>query len=175
MALQRILIVGVCESGKTSLACELIKRSGARCFVRDPFNDLYHGEGWPNAELVTDDMDEFKGAVLAANFPCIAVIDEGGDVLTVGDKNNHCVFTQWRHFSVVVIVIAQRMNMIAPNIRTNCTDLYLFESSLADCEILARDKNCPELIEAANFNAGDFFHLRKKDGKKLLTKHRLWD
>jgi hypothetical protein len=166
---QRVLIVGVSESGKSSLALKLMQGAGIPFYVRDPFLS-----DWPGATLITADMEEFKAKVLADVNPRIALIDEGGDVLTVGDKENHQVFTQWRHHAILPIVIAQRMNMIAPNVRTSSTDLYLFESSLADCEILARDKNCDELLGAADFEAGDFFHLRKVDGKKTLTQHRLW-
>lgn len=169
MSSQRILIVGVSESGKSSLARKIIERSGLPCFVRDPFLDE-----WPNAQIVTPDFDEMRAEVMKYQNPRIAVADEAGDVLSVGDRGNHCFFTSWRHHGIIPIAIAQRMTMIAPNVRTSSTDLYLFESALADCEILARDKNCPELVEAANFVAGDFFHLRKKDGKRVLTRHRLW-
>lgn len=176
---QRVLIVGVSETGKTSLAWELVNGSGLPCFVRDPFDDLEDADGnpkpWPNCVWLGTDMEEFKKQILAVNYPRIGIVDETTDgALGVGEKQNHCVFTNFRHHAILPIVIGQRMNMIAPNVRTSSTDLYLFETALEDCETLARDKNCPELVEAANFSAGDFFHLRKVNGKNTLTQHRLW-
>lgn len=166
---QRVLIIGVGESGKSGLARALIKLAHLPFYVRDPILSQ-----WEGAELVTADMSEFMVRVEADPRPRIAVVDEAMEVLGVGDRQNHIVFTRWRHHAILPIAIAQRYTMIAPNLRVNATDLYLFESSKRDCEALADDYNCPDLIKAVDFNAGDFFHLRKKDGKKHLTQHRLW-
>lgn len=166
---QRVLIIGVSESGKSNLARKLVYASGLPYFVRDPILSE-----WQGAKLVTPSMDEFLTRVEPGNYPRIAVVDEAGEVLKVGDYAYHRVFTRWRHNAILPIAIAQRYKMIAPNVRTNATDIYLFESARVDCEEMAIDFNCPELIEAANFSGGDFFHFRKKMGKKILTKHNLW-
>jgi len=167
---QRVLIVGVSECGKSSLARKLTQDSEIPVVVFDPMLSE-----WASAYFVSEDIEAVKSELekLRGN-PHIAVIDEAGDVFTVGQRENHFLFTRGRHYGMLPIAIAQRMNMIAPNVRNMATDLYLFESALEDCEILARDRNCPQLLQAAEFEAGDFFHLRRVDGKKELTQHRLW-
>jgi hypothetical protein len=166
---QRVGIIGVGESGKSSLCRKLVSEAGIPYYVRDPI--MSH---WEGAALVTPDMPEFIEAVENLDFPRIAVIDEAGDVLKVGDYENHKCFTRWRHNAILPIAIAQRYKMIAPNVRVNFTDVYLFETALPDCEQLAIDFNCSELLDAANFEAGEFFHYRRVNNKKVLTKHRLW-
>jgi hypothetical protein len=166
---QRVLIIGVSESGKSSLARKLIEGAKLPYFVHDPILS-----DWRGARLVTDSMEVFCEAVEKFGQPCIAAVDEAGEALTVGQKQYHKVFTRWRHKAILPIVMAQRYKMIAPNVRVNATDVYLFETARTDCEELAIDFNCPELLGACEFEPGDFFHLRKREGKKLLTRHRLW-
>ena len=165
------MIIGVGESGKSGLARKLIAEAGLPFYVRDPIMSE-----WAGACLVTDDNDEFKRAVMSDERPRIAVWDEAMEGLGVGDKQNHIFFTRWRHHAILPIAIAQRYTMIAPNLRVNATDLYIFETGRKDCEMIADEYNCPEIIGAVDFIAGDFFHFQKKDdnGKKSLTRHRLW-
>lgn len=170
---QRILIIGVSESGKSTLARQLLKEAGAGVsipyYVFDPIMSQ-----WEGAEKITDDMDDYILSVENDPRPKIAVIDEAGDVLTVGNRHYHKVFTRWRHDAILPIAIAQRYKMIAPNVRVNATDLYLFETALPDCEALVTDFNCAELINASKFEAGEFFHLRRENNKKVLTRYKLW-
>jgi hypothetical protein len=167
---QRILIVGVSEMGKSSLARRLIAGAGLPYFVFDPIVDE-----WPDAEIVTPDFDEFCVALGSmSGEPRIAVVDESGDVFQVGMRHNHWLFTRGRHDAILPIAIAQRMTMIAPNVRSMASDLYLFGSSMKDCETLARDYNAPALIDAVDFVQGEFFHCRMKDGKRCLTRHKLF-
>lgn len=166
---QRVLLIGVGESGKSTLARELITESGLPYYVFDPILSQ-----WDGAEFVTDNMDEFVVKVEADARPRIALVDEAGEALSVGNRKYHKVFTRWRHNAILPMAAAQRYKMIAPNVRVNATDVYLFETALPDCEELAIDFNCPDLVEAAKFESGDFFHLRKINGKKTLTQHRLW-
>ena len=165
---QRVLIIGVSESGKSTLARRLIAQAGLPYFVHDPILSQ-----WDKARLVTDNIAVFIDAVERETYPRIAVIDEAGEVLKVGDYGNHKVFTRWRHNAVLPIAIAQRYKMIAPNVRVNATDVYVFETAKVDCDELAIDFNCPGIAEAANLDSYEFFHIRKKNGKKVLTRHKL--
>lgn len=164
-----MLVIGVGESGKSSLVRKLIEDSGLPAFVFDPILSE-----WPNAQLITDDMAHFMEECERATGPRIAFVDEAGEALTVGNKQNHRVFTRWRHKAILPIAAAQRYKMIAPNVRVNATDIYLFETAAPDCEELAIDFNCPELLQASSFSAGDFLHYTKINGKKNITKHHWW-
>jgi hypothetical protein len=167
---QRILIVGASESGKSSLARRLTVDAGLPFLVYDPLESEWDGAQFitPDFELYKTELEKMKG------FPHVAVVDEAGDVFSVAQRENHWLFTRGRHHAMLPIAIAQRMTMIAPNVRTNATDLYLFRSAKPECETLAVDYAEEGLLEGATLNQGEFLHSRWENGKKHLTKHKLW-
>lgn len=167
---QRVLIVGVGESGKTTLANRLIKDSPIPVFIRDPV-----GANWEKCNARFDSSNELRLLLDKQNKqPCIVVVDEAAEFFRVGQADNHWIFTRGRHDAMLPIAIAQRIKMMAPNIRDQATDLYVFESSIEASEIMAEDYNCPELSNACELSQGEFFHVRRVDGKRTLTEHTLW-
>lgn len=167
---QRVLIVGTSESGKSTLAKRLLEGADVPVFVHDPlFTD------WPNLTARFNTSDELRALMeKIKGEPFICVVDEAGDFFRVGQTENHWIFTRGRHAAMLPIAIAQRVKMIAPNVREQASDLFVFNSGRESAEILAEEYNQPDLAGACNLAQGEFFHCRWKDGKKSLTKHKLW-
>jgi hypothetical protein len=167
---QRVLIVGVSESGKTALANRLIEGATIPVFVRDPI-----GAKWSNITARFETSDELRQLIAEhKNQGCIVVIDEAADFFGVGQKENHWIFTRGRHAAILPIAIGQRIKMMSPNVREQASDLYVFESSIEASAILAEAYNMPELENAPDLLQGEFFHVRRVDGKRILTAHKLW-
>lgn len=167
---QRLLIVGVSESGKTELAKRLIKESQIPVFIRDPV-----GASWPRCDAMFETSEELRELLRKQNKqPCIVIVDEAADFFSVGQHYNHWIFTRGRHDAMLPIAIGQRIKMMAPNVREQATDLYVFESSIEASAILAEAYNMDELNRATDLKQGEFFHVRRMNGKRILTEHALW-
>ena len=167
---QRVLIVGTNESGKTGLANELIKNANVPVFVRDPI-----GANWSKCDARFSNSEELRMLLdKQKGQPCIAVIDESADFFSMSEKVNHWIFTRGRHDAMLPIAIAQRLKMMAPNVRDCATDLYVFEVSPEAASILAESYNMPELERASDLTQGEFFHVRRIAGKRTLTEHILF-
>lgn len=169
---QRILIVGKSESGKSSLARRLMApaiAAGLPVFVRDPL-----GYTWEGARGYFNDTTELRCLMAEHGTPAVVVIDESVDFFRVGQVENHWIFTRGRHEGLLPISIAHRVKMIAPNVRAQASDLYVFNSAKEDSDILAGDYAHEGLREANTLEQGEFFHLRWKDKKNTLTRHKLF-
>jgi len=167
---QRVLIVGVSESGKSTLARRLLENANIPIFVYDP---IY--SDWPGLAARFETSQELEALLRPLNkSPCIVVVDEAAEFFSVGQKYNHWVFTRGRHYAMLPIAIGQRIKMMAPNVREQATDLYVFESSIEAGEILAEAYNMPELENAHLLKQGEFYHVRRENGERVITKHKLW-
>lgn len=168
---QRVLIVGVSESGKSSLAKTLIKDAGVPVFVRDPIG----ATDWPGLTARFESSDELRELLLPLKkSPCIAIIDEATDYFTTGQKENHWIFTRGRHDAMLPMAICHYVKAMAPIVRDQATDLYVFESSITTSQILSESYNMPELEDAHTLDQGEFFHVRREDGHRICTRHKLW-
>lgn len=168
---QRVIIVGVSESGKSAMAKRLIQGSNIPVFLRDPVGAL----DWPRVDGRFENSEELRELLSKQkDAPCICVIDEGADFFTVGQKENHWIFTRGRHHAMLPIVICHYVKAMAPIVRDQSTDLYVFESSIDTSQILADSYNVPEIAEAHTLKQGEFYHVRRVDGKRVLTEHALW-
>jgi hypothetical protein len=178
---QRVLIVGCSESGKSTLARMLIEEAQQSVdfplpvYVRDPL-----GYNWPQATGNFSNSEQLRGLITQFGSPAICAIDEAVDFFKPQQTENHWIFTNGRHFGLLPIAIAHRIKMMAPNVRSVATDIYVFESSKEDCEILAAEYNMPQVLEAQTFATGEFFHIRKEvgeDGKKrrIISQHSTFE
>lgn len=167
---QRIIIVGVSESGKTSLANKLIQETQIPVFIRDPV-----GAAWARCTARFETSDELR-QLLADNKkqPCVCVVDEGADYFTVGQKQNHWIFTRGRHEAMLPIVICHYVKAMAPIVRDQATDLFVFESSIQTSQILADSYNVPDLESAHELRQGEYFHVRRENNERICTAHALW-
>lgn len=164
---QRVLIVGVSESGKTTLANKLIAETVLPVFVRDPVQCA-----WTKNNGFFDTSDQLKK--LLNGKPALVVVDEASDFFGTSQRDNHWIFSRGRHYGIIPIAIAQRIKMVVPAVREQATDLYVFESSLEASQLLAEAYNSPILLDAVELNQGEFFHVRRENGIRVVTLHSAW-
>jgi hypothetical protein len=167
---QRILVVGTSESGKTSLVNKLITDIDVPVFIHDPI-----GSEWTRVNARFESSEELRVLIAGQKgAPCVAVIDEAAEFFRVGQHMNHWIFSRGRHHAMLPIAIAQRLKMMAPNVREQATDLYVFESGKEASGILATEYNCDDLLCAPELSQGEYFHVRRVDGERICTAHALW-
>lgn len=152
------LILGMTESGKTTLAkklAQMYKANNLGILVYDPLSD----PAW-QCDFKTSDVDEFLQTFWDSRS-CAAFIDEAGDCAGQHDKIMQKTATRGRHWGHRCHYISQRGTMINRTIRDQCSHLFLFGTALEDCKVHAKEWNRPELMDAAKFSQGDFFHVTR--------------
>ncbi len=140
-----VLIVGMTESGKTTLAKELCHRHqkhGTQTVVLDPLGD----PGW-NADFQTRDPVEFL-ETCKRSVSCAIFLDESAQ--TVGRYNDEMFWlaTSARHLGHKSHFITQRAAQLSPTVRGQCRHLFCFNVSKDDCKALAADFNNDQLLLA---------------------------
>jgi hypothetical protein len=149
------LILGMTESGKTSLAKQLArgyKERGIGVLVLDPMND----PEWA-CDYKTDDVDEFL-SVYWNSRRCAAFIDEAGEAVGQYDTAMHRTATKGRHWGHANHYISQRGTMIACTVRDQCSHLFLFATALKDSKIHAAEWNADILKSANALKQGEYYH-----------------
>lgn len=155
------LILGMSESGKTTLAKQLAakyKQRGMSNLVLDPLRD----PEWP-CDFITADQREFL-ALFWRSESCMAFMDEGAESIGRYDMAMRKTATQGRHWGHSCHFITHRASDIAPVVRYQCRHLFLFCSARADGEILAREYNEPLLEECSSLKQFEFFHASRFGG-----------
>lgn len=147
------LIVGVTQSGKTTLAHALAQAFAARrhnVIVFDPLGTPTASGGWPESAIVFHDKDKFLEYL---NRPDVShahiFIDEAYEIFSHADPSNNWLLTRGRHFGFQIFPIAQRPKMLPPSVRSQCGVCYMFRLSKDDARELAADfgHNYPEILE----------------------------
>ena len=164
-----VLILGITDTGKTTLAFRLsaaYSNSGHNVIVLDP--DCR--SNW-TASKVTANPEEFL-QIAKINTSCALFIDEGG--LTMG---RYCGPMEWlatnsRKFGHKAHFITQRASQLAPLVRAQCSELYLFKQSTADSKILSAEFVCEELKYACLLKKGQYLYKGGIDEPVKLA--RLW-
>ena len=123
--------------------------------VLDPLRD----PGW-KADFITSDPATFLDIFWKSRC-CAAFIDEAGETVGRFDDAMHTTATRGRHLGHNVHFIAQRAQMISPNVRSNCTKLALFSVSRTDAKLLAQEWNRPEFENAPELKRGEFFYTNR--------------
>lgn len=162
------LIVGMTESGKTTLAKRLshsLHAQGKNVIVLDPLNDPEWGGGFR-----TSDPNQFLECYWA-NKQLYAFIDESGDVVGQYDVLMQKTATRGRHWGHSNFYLTQRGAMLSPTVRGQCRHLFMFTSPLDDCKLYAKEFNKPELIQGANLPQGHYFHVARFGA---LERGQLW-
>lgn len=153
-----VLILGMTESGKTTLAKKLAARyraQGQTVLVLDPLRD----PSWP-CDFITSDQDHFL-EVFWANKSCMAFLDEGGESVGRYDRAMQKTATRGRHPGHSCHYIAQEATQLAPIVRGQCRHLFLFCSPVDSGKVLAREFNRPELLECSTLLVGEYIHAVK--------------
>lgn len=161
------LILGMTESGKTTLAKRMATEYRARGFgvlVLDPLGDQW------DCDFQTADPDEFL-RVYWDSRRCMVFIDESGDSVGQYDKAMIRTATRGRHWGHSNHYISQRGTLLARTVRDQCSHLFLFSTALEDCKIHAKEWNNAEILEASKFAQGEYLHTTRFGA---LTTHKLF-
>ena len=156
-----VLIIGMTESGKTSLAKLLnaeYRNKGLSSIVLDPIND----PGWRPDEdcFVTRDKYRFLQTVKNSRS-CVVFVDESGEIVGQYDTEMHWLGTRARHYGHSCHFLSQRTVQIATTVRDQCSTMYLFACGKKDSKILADEWNQDEITEANKLGKGEFFIVHR--------------
>jgi hypothetical protein len=167
------LIVGTTMSGKSTLARRMAEdaaKNGIIVIVYDPHED----DGW-NSQYVTSDENLFF-EYLAANDgkKIFAVMDEAETILSNSHRHNWWMFTRARHYGIESCAITLRPNLLAPTVRNNATEIYVFNLCRDDAKTLADEHNAPQLSDAISLSQGEFMRAYWKDKKKVVDKFKVF-
>lgn len=88
-------------------------------------------------------------------------IDESGEYCGQYAKEMWWLATQARHWGHQSVFIAQRANMVAKNIRDNCSKLFCFRISPSDAKLLSDDFCFQEILDAPALAQGDFIYIER--------------
>jgi len=151
-------IVGMTESGKTTLAKALCKKyqdASVSTLILDPLHD----PEWC-ADFKTHDPDEFL-TVFWDSRGCAVFVDEAGESVGQFDKVMSKTATKGRHWGHSCHYISQRATQVAKIVRDQCSHLFIFTSSLDDSKMLANEWNSPEIKGANALKQGEYFHVTR--------------
>ena len=175
---ERALICGQSETGKSVL---MMSRADAHIvdgFVAIVHSPMCKSEPWPSGCELYESCDDFMSRCLQlaahsqkmqAPLKCALFIDEADILLGVVDRENHWLLTRGRHYFPYIYVITQRPKMIAPNVRGQCKELFLFQISADDARELSRDF-AADLGEAPHLMQGEHLHVGWSDRVKTVTR-----
>lgn len=163
------IILGITETGKTTLAFSLAakyKARGIRVLVLDPDKR----KNW-NADFITDDPDLFV-ETCKLNQGCALFIDEGSVTIGRYAGSSQWLATNARKWGHKAHFITQRAQQIDPNVRNQCTTIFLFKQSVDDAKILSKDFVAPSLLDACSLKKGEYLGKIGVDGE--VFKARAW-
>lgn len=153
-----VAIYGQTESGKSTLAKALAAHYKSRnvgVIVLDPLGD----PAW-NADFQTDNPEEFLDVVWRSKR-CAIFIDEAGENVGRYDLAMVKTATRGRHWGHNCHYITQRGAMLSQTVRDQCSELFLFTTSVADNKIHANEWNKEELRTANALPQGHYFHCTR--------------
>lgn len=153
-----MIIAGLTESGKTTLALELVHakrhKEQAKVLVLDP-----NFEDW-DCDFITDDADEFM-EVAKNEESCYLVVDESGESLDKYDRTLNWLGTRSRHWGHRLILITHEMTLIAKAIRGQCSDLFAFEMNAQNAREWALLFNDDYIREASKLSNHEYIFKRR--------------
>lgn len=154
------MIIGMTESGKTTLAvnlCAKYKELGIKTIVLDPLKD----DRW-RADFITNDYKNFMKIISHPDTrSCAIFIDESGQSIDKYNRDNsYQLATRGRHAGHNVHFIAQKLTQIAPTVRDQCSFLFMFAISIDARKELANDWNKPEILYM-ELNRGDYIKIAR--------------
>lgn len=160
------LILGMTESGKTTLAKILARNAklrGRKVIVLDPTHETWE------ADFQTADNDDFLQIFWSPEWlSCDAFIDESGDAIGQYDKIMFRTATVGRKQGHNCYYISQRGAQLSPTVRGQCSNLFLFAMAAEDCKVLANNWNRPELANAWELPQGSCYFAPRFGDLQLL-------
>ncbi len=156
-------------SGKTTWArkkAHSLQRAGKVCIILDPFKR----QSWEAVKgycYITDDENNFLNAVWE-NRECCIFIDESGDMVGKYNDLMNSIATKSRNKGHKCYFIMQRQKQISTTIRTQCSELVVFRSSLNDTKDLSDEFVQPEINKAHTLPLDGSFILIRKGHKPAI-------
>jgi DNA helicase HerA-like ATPase len=160
-----VLILGMTESGKTTLAKKILKSyrdKNISALVLDPLCDPdWSQDGTEKNFFQTDDQEDFLRKMYASRS-CALFIDESGASIGRYAGPMAVVATQSRHFGHKAHFITQRAVQLDRTIRDQCSTLFVFRVGKKDADTLAEEfgydelKTCNELAQGECFKVSRF-------------------
>ena len=148
------LIIGMTESGKTTLAKKMslhYRQRGIHTIVLDPMYD----PNW-QASFQTANPHKFL-EIVKKSSNCAIFIDESGDIVGRYDEEMHWLATKARHWGHNSHFISQRAKQISKTVRDQCSFLFAFNMSYDDSKELANEFN-KEILKTCNIlNKGEYY------------------
>lgn len=147
------LVTGISGCGKSRIMRTLIinahRRSGRWVGVLDPLEGT-----WPSNWSTSDPL-AFTAAAKASRH-CVWVVDEYAQFTADYEamKTLEWCFTVGRNRGHLCYALAQRVMMVPPNVRNQCSHAIVFNQKPADLAELAGMMNQPRILEAASYPAG---------------------
>lgn len=169
------LIVGQTLSGKSTLARSMANaaiREGLVVVVYDPTLSPDWG-----TDLVTDDEEYFfqmLEIVHAEGHSALVIVDEADTLLSMAHRHNWWLFMRGRHFGFELVAVTQRPTNIAPSVRGNAPELYVFQLGNSDATMLEQDYGAQGISAAPELRQGEFLAAKWVDGKKTVEKFRVF-
>lgn len=149
-----IYIIGMTESGKTTLAKSLCKDLKARGFstsVLDPLKD----PSW-DCDYITDNALEFLEHAKTERQRFLFV-DEGGEAIGRYNKDMEWLATQSRHYGHSCVFISQSITQTSTIIRQQCSKVFAFACGSKQTELLAEEYRDDDLKQLGKIPQGEFF------------------
>lgn len=149
-----VLIVGMTEAGKTTLAkmmCEGFKKRGLQVAVLDPLQD----QGW-KSDFITTDASKFL-AYAKTHENHMLFVDEGATALDKYDVTMRWLATTSRHKGHSSHFIAHGVTDLNPVIRKMCSKAFIFATDATSADMLADDWNQPGLRKLEGLKRGEFY------------------
>ncbi len=159
-----VLIVGMTESGKSSLA-----RAMARDYEQAGHTpivlDVTRNRGWGSTAISFCDPDEF---LLYVRNPAKCLrqpifIEESGLSVDKFDTRYQWLTTFSRHHGLRCHIVAQRAEMVSKTVRSQCANLIAFGLPFDDAKAYAREYNGPEIMQCTTFRPGTYIHKTRYD------------
>lgn len=158
------LLVGKTQSGKTTLAKQMILKARSKG-IKSIVLDILCDPGY-NADFSTDNETEFLRMVWSSRR-CLVIVDESGEAVGQYNKAMFALATRGRHWGHMCFFLTQKPTQLNPLIREQATNLFCFKAGHKSGILLAEDfvnlnlKNCPAL------EMGEYMHV---NGSGKMTK-----
>lgn len=149
------LIVGMTESGKTTLAkcfIHIFKQKGIKSLVLDPMRDPDF-----KAEFQTSDPQEFLQMVFLSRS-CHVYVDETGDAIGHYNPTMQTLATKGRHNGHSCFFLSQSVVQMPPIIRGQSSQIYLFATDADGCKRISNEYNSKLFMEGTKLKQGEFLH-----------------
>lgn len=151
------LMIGMTGCGKTTLLKKHIiprfKAAGIKSAVLDPLGDPSF-----NADYQTKSSSEFlKFAYREKGY--ILIIDESGQAIGKYNAPMNALATNVRHKGNFSFFATHSVTSLPPIVRGQCANVYLFQCSRKNFELVADDFDQPTILKLPKLDVGEFYFV----------------